>query len=58
MYNNDVYVYKCYRSLKMATNNSRNMQECFCIQELVQFVGDALGQHLFIIVPSQRYEFT
>jgi len=41
----------------MAKNNSRNMQECFCIQELVQSVGDALGLHLFITVPSQRYGF-
>jgi len=41
----------------MAPNNSRNTQDCFCIQELVQFVGDTLGLHLFITVPSQRYGF-
>jgi hypothetical protein len=33
----------------MATNNSQNMQECFYIQELVQFVGHKLAyeQHFY-----------
>jgi hypothetical protein len=42
LYNNAVYVFKYWHSLKMATDSSQNMQECFYIQELVQCVGNEL----------------
>ena len=35
-----VYAYRC--SLKIAINNSRNMQEWFTIYEQIQFVGNNL----------------
>jgi hypothetical protein len=34
------HVFKCLYALKMAMIDSRNIWECFYIQELVKFVGD------------------
>jgi hypothetical protein len=42
LYNNAEYILKYRYSLKMAMDNSRNMWECFIIQELVQFVAHEL----------------
>jgi len=42
----------------MATNNNRNMQECFCIQELVQCVGDksCVSTHYIHIIALKKSE--
>jgi len=37
-----VYVFNYSYSQKIVVDSGRNMWECFCIQELVQFVGDKL----------------
>ena len=43
LYNNAVYIFQYWYSLKITINNcSINKQQCFYIQELVQFVGDEI----------------
>ena len=42
LYNNAVYPFKCWYSLKKAINNSRNVKECYRVQDRVYFVGDKL----------------
>jgi hypothetical protein len=42
LYYNAVYRFKYWYSLKVAINNSRNVKECYRVQDWVQFVGDKL----------------
>jgi hypothetical protein len=48
------YVCTYWYPLKMATDCSRNMWDCFYIQQLVQFVGDMLVHNTRIACMDTR----
>jgi L-cystine uptake protein TcyP (sodium:dicarboxylate symporter family) len=48
--NKAVYFFKYWFSLKKAINNSRNVTECYRVQDWVKFVGDKLVFTILIVV--------